>query len=179
MTIIGVSSLNEIVNKEEIIEPDRILEELDRRVMNSLQQQHTSSRTHGMDIAICQINNKTMTVTFAGANRPLYFFSNGEFNEIKGSKASVGDSIVENKVFESHTIPFSKGDTFYMTSDGYPDQFGGPKGKKFMTKRFKHLLMEIQPLDMPKQQQYLNQEIENWMKNHEQTDDIVVTGFVC
>lgn len=179
MTIIGVSLLNEIITKERITNPELILAELDRKVMESLQQQDTSSGTHGMDVGICLINHKTKTVTYSGANRPLYYFIKGEFNEIKGSNASIGDSIIETKTFESHTITYSSEDTFYMSSDGYADQFGGPKNKKFMTRRFKNLLTEIQHLKMADQKTKLNDEIENWMSNSEQTDDIIVTGFKC
>lgn len=180
MTIIGVSILNEIIIKEGITEPKKVLDILDKRVINSLKhKQSNSSGTHGMDIAICLINHQLNSITFSGANRPLYYFNNGEFNEIKGSMASIGDSIVDTKIFESHTIQYSTGDSFYMTSDGYSDQFGGPKGKKFMTKRFKTLLSEIQPLEINEQKNRLDLEIESWMENHEQTDDIVVTGIVC
>ncbi|MDH5367254.1 MAG: tetratricopeptide repeat protein [Cyclobacteriaceae bacterium] len=180
MTIIGVSILNEIIIKEGITEPKEILSILDERVINSLKHKQTNSTgTHGMDIGICLINHQTNTITFSGANRPLYYFNNGEFNEIKGSMASIGDSIIDTKVFESHNIKYSSGDSFYMTSDGYSDQFGGPKGKKFMTKRFKSLLAEIQPLEVNEQKNRLDFEIENWMENYEQTDDIVVTGIIC
>lgn len=179
MTIIGVTILNEVITKEGTTNPDLILHELDKRVMQSLQQQQTNSNTHGMDIGICLIDHNSNTVTYSGANRPLYYFLNGEFNEIKGSKASIGDSIVETKKFESHAISYKSGDTFYMSSDGYADQFGGFKGKKFMTKKFKNLLIDIQPLSMNDQKNKLDEEIENWMLNNEQTDDIVVTGFKC
>lgn len=177
MTVIGISLLNEIVNREDIIDPKEILTKIDIKVMQALQQQQTGSGTHGMDVAICAIDIKNKRVTFSGANRPLYFFHKGEFNEIKGSKASIGDSIVETKIFESHVINFESGDAFYMTSDGYPDQFGGPKGKKFMTKRLKKLLVEIQPLSLSDQRDRLDNEINTWMNDTEQTDDIVVAGF--
>ncbi|MDH5476472.1 MAG: tetratricopeptide repeat protein, partial [Cyclobacteriaceae bacterium] len=180
MTIMGISILNEIIDIEGITDPTEILYLLDGRLTHSLQKEkNNSTGTHGMDVGICLVNHKTNTTTFSGANRPLYYFINGEFNEIKGSKASIGDSIIDTKKFENHYIKFKTRDSFYMTSDGYADQFGGPNGKKFMTKKFKILLTEIQPLKIKEQKEKLEEEINKWMKNHEQTDDIVVTGFVC
>lgn len=177
MTVIGITLLNEIVNKEEITDPKEILRALDQKVMHSLQQQATHSGTHGMDVSICLVDVANKKVTYSGAGRPLYYFQKGEFYKIKGSSASIGDSIVETKEFENHIITCSSGDSFYMFSDGYPDQFGGPDNKKFLTKRLKSLLIEVQGMDMADQKDRLNKDIEEWMKNSEQTDDIVVTGF--
>jgi len=177
MTVIGVSLLNQIVNQDRITDPKTILKVLDHKIKEALTQKETSSSTHSIDLAICVINQEKKEVTYSGANRPLYYFSNKEFYEIKGTKSSIGDSLRDEKDFEDHVINFKKGDTFYMSSDGYADQFGGEKGKKYMTKRFKQLLQDIQELPLKGQKDRLKLEIEEWMKNTEQTDDIIVTGF--
>lgn len=177
MTVIGVSLLNQIVNQDNITDPKTILKILDSNIKEALTQDQTSSSTHSIDLAVCVINQTKNEVIYSGANRPLYYFNKNQFNEIKGTKSSIGDSLRDEKDFENHVISFQKGDTFYMTSDGYADQFGGEKGKKFMTKRFKQLLQEVQALPLDQQKEQLKNEIEAWMKDTEQTDDIIVTGF--
>lgn len=177
MTVLGVSLLNQIVNQDNITDPKTILKVLDSNIKTALTQEETSSNSHSIDLAICVISKARNEVTYSGANRPLYYFSKNQFHEIKGTKSSIGDSLRNNEDFEEHVIAFEKGDTFYMTSDGYADQFGGDKEKKYMTKRFKLLLQEIQGLSLDKQKEKLKIEIENWMKDTEQTDDIIVTGF--
>jgi len=177
MTVIGVSLLNQIVNQDDITDPKQILQTLDAKIKDALTQNQTSSSTHSIDLAICVIDQNKQQVTYSGANRPLYYVNKGKFNEIKPTKSSIGDSIRDDKNFENHIITFESGDTFYMSSDGYADQFGGAKGKKYMTKRFKELLQEIQTISLEDQKDRLKSEIEVWMKDIEQTDDIIVTGF--
>ncbi len=177
MTVIGVSLLNQIVNQDNVTDPKTILQRLDSKIKEALTQEHTSSNTYSIDLAICVINQSRKEVTYSGANRPLYYFGQDGFNEIKPTKSSIGDSLRDEKHFENHLITIQKGDRFYMTSDGYADQFGGDRGKKYMTKRLKQLLQDIQPLPLKKQKERLKAEIEDWMKDTEQTDDIIVTGF--
>jgi serine phosphatase RsbU (regulator of sigma subunit) len=177
MTVIGVSLLNQIVNQDGITDPKAILKRLDTKIKQALAQTEASSSSHSIDLGICVINHEEKVVTYSGANRPLYYFSNNEFTEIKGTKSSIGDSLRNEKDFEDHVINYEKGDTFYMSSDGYADQFGGEKGKKYMTKRFKQLLIDVQELPIKEQKDKLKEEIEAWMKDTEQTDDIIVTGF--
>jgi serine phosphatase RsbU (regulator of sigma subunit) len=177
MTVIGVSLLNQIVNQDNITDPKAILHKLDLKIKEALTQHETTSSTHSIDLAICAINESKKEVTYSGANRPLYHFSKNEFQEIKGTKSSIGDSLRTEKSFEDHIISFEKGDTFYMSSDGYADQFGGAHGKKYMTKRFKQLLIDIQSKNLIEQKNHLQSEIEHWMNNTDQTDDIIVTGF--
>jgi serine phosphatase RsbU (regulator of sigma subunit)/Flp pilus assembly protein TadD len=177
MTVLGVSLINQIVTQDNVTDPKVILRLLDAKIKEVLTQQGTSSSTHSIDLAICAINQSKNELTYSGANRPLYRFSKSEFYEVKGTKSSIGDSLRDDKDFEDHVIKFEKGDTFYMTSDGYADQFGGERGKKFMTKKFKQLLKDIQPLSLTEQKDKLNSEIEDWMKDTEQTDDIIVTGI--
>ena len=129
----------------------------------------------GMDIALCTLNPEGTKLEFAGAYNSVYIISNEELVEIKGDKQPIGYS---EKIFAftNHEIDVKKGDCIYISSDGYPDQFGGPRDRKFMSKRFKALLLEIHKKPMQEQKDILDKTIENWMKNTEQTDDICVLG---
>lgn len=178
MTVIGMSSLEQIINRDKVYEPGQILMQLNQQVRNALRQREKSDTDHGMDVALCKIDHVSKQVVFAGANRPLYYFQQGEFKEIKGTKRTIGEKAAPDEMlFENHTIDLTGDETFYLTSDGYADQFGGEKGKKFMVGRFKQLLHEIQALTIADQRQKLNQTIKDWKNDNEQTDDILVIGF--
>ncbi|UII30565.1 tetratricopeptide repeat protein [Fulvivirga ulvae] len=177
MTVIGMSSLEQIINRDKIYEPGQILMQLNQQVRNALKQREKSDTDHGMDVALCKIDHVSKQVVFAGANRPLYYFQHGEFKEIKGTKRTIGEKAAPEMLFENHIIDLKGDETFYLTSDGYADQFGGEKGKKFMVGRFKQLLHEIQGLTIVDQRQKLNQTIKDWKNDNEQTDDILVIGF--
>ena len=128
-----------------------------------------------MDAALCTFDPQTNELIFSGAYNPLYLVRNGEIQQIKGDKFPVG-AFVEEQNFTDHTIQIQKGDTIYIFSDGYPDQFGGPKGKKFMYKNFRKLLLSIQDKSMEEQHAILNQRLEEWMGPLEQVDDILIIG---
>lgn len=178
MTIIGNSLLNQIVNGQHIYEPAEILQMLDWRVRDTLKHHEMQSTAHGMDIALCQIDWENKVIRYAGAKRPLYYVRNGELHELKGSKYAISDALAEHsKHFEEETIPFEPGDTFYLCSDGYADQFGGPKGKKYMVGRFKKFLLQHHQNNMEVQSEKLHMEIGQWMMDTEQTDDMLVIGF--
>ncbi|MBL6445861.1 tetratricopeptide repeat protein [Fulvivirga sp. 29W222] len=178
MTVIGMSSLEQIINRDKTYEPGQILIQLNQLVRNALRQREKSDADHGMDVALCKIDHKRKEVVYAGANRPLYYFQDGEFKEIKGTKRTIGEKTgPDEQLFVDHTIQLSGYESFYLTSDGYADQFGGEKGKKFMVGRFKQLLRDIQRLNIADQRQELNQTIKEWKNGNEQTDDILVVGF--
>lgn len=178
MTVIGISTLEQIIDRDKVYDPSQILELLNKEVRNALKLRENSGTNHGMDIALCKVDHQRREVTFAGANRPLYYFKNGVFNEIKGTKRTIGEELFENGTsFEEHVIPFEPNDTFYLSSDGFADQFGGKNGKKYMVGRFKELLKKIQSLPVQEQKQVLHQTITAWKGEEEQTDDILVIGF--
>jgi serine phosphatase RsbU (regulator of sigma subunit) len=136
-----------------------------------------------MDVSLCAIptalsNENNVQIKYAGANRPLWLIKNktAEVEEIKATKHAIGGLTADNQIFDEHAVDLQKGDTFYLFSDGYADQFGGPNRKKLMTKKFKEILVSIQNLSMPKQQEYLGNFIEEWRGNNEQIDDILVIG---
>ena len=130
------------------------------------------------NIALCSIDLKNRVVNYAGANRPFWYIRNGQsqVEEIKGTKKSIGGFTDDNQHFDTHQVKLNEGDTFYIATDGYSDQFGGKNGKKLMTKLFKETLCNIQHKSMPDQEQHLNGFLENWKGGAEQVDDILVIG---
>ena len=131
-----------------------------------------------MDMALCMIDSKTNTLTFSGANRELLLIRNGELIEYKPTKSAIGGFTDSNTIFNETVIEVQPNDLFYMTTDGYADQFGGEKGKKLMTKNFKDFLLQIHTLPMPQQQEMLDKKIIDWMgRAHAQVDDILVVGI--
>ncbi len=178
MTVIGNSLLNQILNIGNVVSPAEILNQLDEKVLETFRHEGDYEDTNdGMDISICSYNIKKNEIKFAGAKRPLYLFRNEICQEIKGDAFPIGSFQYEfKKVFTEHTIPLLPGDTMYMFSDGYQDQFG-IKGRKFMKRRFRELLAEIQPHTMAEQRDKLEENIDLWRGTAEQTDDILVIGI--
>lgn len=185
MSMLGSALLNDIVNNIEILEAGLILDELRDQVMESLRQTgQIDEAKDGMDIALCILDKKNKTLQYAGGYNPLYLIRKNELIEIKADKMPIGISSKAGESFTNHELNLQKGDAFYMFSDGYIDQFGGPKGKKFMTSRFKQLLLDIQNKIMFEQKEILEQTLDDWMgntdlhgENYEQIDDIIVMGI--
>lgn len=178
MTVIGNSLLNQIIGAGGVTSPAMILTQLDSKLHETLKQHGSIVTNDGMDAAVCRFRISKNEITFAGAKRPLYIFKKGELIEIKGNKSPIGSFGHElNKRFSEHKISVNPGDTLYMFSDGLQDQFGGEEGKKFMIKKFRELLADIQNLSMPEQGRRIEEEISNWQSNFEQTDDMLLIGI--
>lgn len=179
MSMIGNSLLNEIVNQKGSHDAAGILKQLHDGIRVSLKQDRDSFESKdGMDLAFVVIDTSTNTLQYAGAKRPLYCFLKDEFREIKADKQSIGGLQIESTFqYINHHIDLQKGDTFYLFTDGYVDQFGGEKGKKFSSKRLKDVLAEIQNLSLAEQEDTLNTSIEKWKTGMEQIDDILIIGF--
>jgi serine phosphatase RsbU (regulator of sigma subunit) len=130
-------------------------------------------------VAMVVLDKDNKTIEFAGALRPLYLFSGNQFIELKGDKVPITSSISGTSIssFTPFTNNFNPGDTFYIFSDGIIDQFGGDKGKKFLTKRFKQLLFEINPLQMKDQKEIIKKAFDDWRGSFEQVDDVMVIGI--
>jgi serine phosphatase RsbU (regulator of sigma subunit) len=176
MSMLGVSFLNEIVLNKGITQPDQVMNTLRDDVIRSLKQmEETSDVKDGMDMCICLLDLENRNLQFAGANNPLWIMSNGELSEIKGDKMPV--AIHETmQPYTNHWIDLKKGDTFYIFSDGFADQFGGPNQKKFLSKNFKAVLGELQKKSMLEQGAELDRIFEEWRKEIEQVDDVTVIG---
>ncbi len=184
MSMLGVSFLNKIVLEQNICRADLILNDLRDNVIQSLQQTGAEGEAQdGMDMALVIIDLKEMTMEFAGAHNPLYMIRGHELNETKADRMPISFQS-GSRNFSNHNSSLQEGDSLYLFSDGFADQFGGPAGKKFKYKQFKNLLMEIKDKSMKEQKKLLDDAIEAW-KNHrnpegdtyEQIDDILVIGI--
>lgn len=179
MSLIGTNVLNRVVNLLDDLEVDNILNRLNAGVKIALKQDRVDSETQdGMDIALAKINLETKEVCFAGANRPLYYFKNGTFKEIKGDKYPIGgNQFDEDILFERKTIQLEEGDMIYLFSDGFPDQFGGNNDKKYSYRRMRDILKKNHDKSMSEQENALDMSFQKWKGASEQTDDVLVMGF--
>ncbi|OJJ17061.1 hypothetical protein BKI52_30565 [marine bacterium AO1-C] len=180
MSLIGNDLLNHIISERKIWQPDLILNELHVQVRTALKQDKSDNRD-GMDISLVVIDSASKTLHFASAKGSLIYFQDHHMQQIKGDKLPIGGEQRENKrEFTAHQVDISQPTTFYLFSDGYADQFGGPQGKKFMVTQFRQLLAEMHQHPMPFQQKILEETLENWMQGggqiHRQLDDILVMG---
>jgi serine phosphatase RsbU (regulator of sigma subunit) len=177
MSIVGCNHLNQSLEKENIT-ASSLLDGLNQGVSRTL---HMASEGYtvkdGMDIALCGVDMKRKKLQFAGAFNPLYIVRDGEFSEIKPDKFPIGSYMEDPRDYTNHEIDIHSGDTFYIFTDGYADQFGGPHGKKFMYKKFRELIMSIQPKTMKEQGVLLGEAMDEWKANTSQIDDILVIGF--
>ncbi|MCK4747606.1 MAG: SpoIIE family protein phosphatase [Bacteroidales bacterium] len=196
MSMLGITLLNEQIGKSRFDRPGEILNRLRKKVKDTLAQEgNYREQKDGMDIALVIFNKDTLELQFAGAFNPLYLVRKakkleaGEFLELpiiendnyqliefKGDRQPISIYFEETD-FATKEIQLRTGDAFYLFSDGFVDQVGGPQRKKFLSKRFKKSLLEIQSMSMKEQHQYLNHTLEEWSKGYEQIDDILVMGI--
>ena len=186
MSMVATDMLNDaLVHTKKV---DEILALTNRSIKTALKQSNDDDSTRdGMDLALCCFDDQTNILKYAGAYRPLWLIrfthaeqreaskNRYELIEFKATKAAIGGHTEDNQVFQLNEIQLQKGDTIYLSSDGYADQFS-PADKKLMTKRFKEILLSIQHLSMPEQEKYLAQFIAEWRGSMEQTDDVLVIG---
>jgi len=178
MSMIGSDRLNNIVSENKMTSPGKILSELNKAIKKSLKQDGQKNSTRdGMDAAICTVDLAKNEVMYAGANRPLWIVKGEELKEIKATKVAVAGFTPDDQIFEEHVIPLEEGLKFYMTSDGYADQFGGEKNKKFKVKTLKKLIVQNSNKPFDVQRDLLEEELYKWMGNFEQIDDVCVIGF--
>ncbi len=180
LSILGHNLLTKIVKEYGIHETDDILDKLNSEVLDALHQSKVDGEkvvNDGMDLALICYDKNTNELSFSGAYNSLYFIRDGELQEYKANRFPIGrTTLVENKKFTGHKIKVKEGDTAYIFSDGYADQFGGDKGKKFKSRPLKRYLESIQDLNMEEQEKALEKNLLEWMGNYEQVDDIVFIG---
>ncbi len=184
MSMLGISFLNEIVNKIDTVESHLILNELRANVKKSLRQTGKENEAKdGMDLALCIIDYNNMQMEYSGAFNSLYLIREGELIKYDADRMPIGIYIREKDTFTKHVVKLQKGDSFYIFSDGFVDQFGGPKGSKLMTKRFKELLLENYTKPMSEQKDILDRYLNDWQSftnekgdTYRQIDDILVIG---
>ncbi|MBS1638025.1 MAG: SpoIIE family protein phosphatase [Bacteroidetes bacterium] len=176
MSIVGYNLLKDILNNTSSATPAQIMDKMNDGVASTLHVNQERQTKDGMDMTLCAINFNTLELQYAGAFNPLYIVRNGELMQFKSDKFPVGMHIGEKQNFNNNSIQLQKGDSIYIFSDGYADQFGGPRGKKFMAGNFRNLLTSVSTLDIEKQKTSLNQTIEEWRGQLEQVDDILIIG---
>lgn len=177
MSLIGIDELNHAVLEKRLCDASSILASLNKGVKKALRQNEENSMSRdGMDIALIIFDLKNNTIEYAGANRPLYYIRENILNEIPPTKAAIGGTTSNDQEFKSHTREIKKNDMIYVFTDGFADQFGGESGKKFMTKRFKELLLSIHKKPATEQEAILEKSLAEWKKEISQVDDILVMG---
>jgi serine phosphatase RsbU (regulator of sigma subunit)/Tfp pilus assembly protein PilF len=181
VSVVCHGALNRSIREFKLTEPAKILDKARELVIETFNAGRDNTKNEmenikdGMDIALCAINYKTNKLNFSGANNSLYIIKNGDLKEIKGNKQPIG-RYVTSEPFTNHEIILSKNDTIYIFTDGFVDQFGGPKGKKFMYKPFRKLLLSVQGKSMDEQQTILAEAFGKWKGDIEQVDDVCVIG---
>ncbi len=182
MSMIGNYFLHEVVNERGIVQPEMILSEMRHLVIRSLKQRGAEGETKdGMDMALLSFDDEKQVVDFAGANNPLWHITqvNGkpELKEYEPNKRPIGYYQGKSLPFLNYRIKMSKGDAFYIFTDGYADQFGGPDGKKLKDKKFRELLLSIYQLPMLQQEKVLLDTFNSWKRDLDQVDDVCVIGI--
>lgn len=178
LSLIGYFLLNDIVRSRKITEPGKILDLLDEGVTTTLRQDEDSTTKDGMDIALCKINTQTRVVEYAGAHRPLYIMKNSTMEEVKGNKFPIGGGIFKNQTnFTNTRLELNAGDSIYFSSDGFPDQFGGPEVRKFGPKKVRDIIERVHKSTMDEASVVFDQEWEAWRGDHKQTDDVLLIGI--
>ncbi len=176
VSMLGISLLNEIVQRNDITKANEVLEALRNQIKISLKQSSDfGDSKDGMDMALCVVNTETNELDFAGANNPLILIRNNELTEYKATRNPVA-IYVKEKQFESTIIKLEDNDVIYLFSDGYADQPGGEKDRKFMKKRLKQTLLDIHKEKMLNQKRILTDTLEDWKGSTRQIDDILVIG---
>jgi sigma-B regulation protein RsbU (phosphoserine phosphatase) len=174
---LGISFLNDIVSSDALFSPAEILNQLRDRVISELRQTgEDGSSKDGMDISLIRLNLKTFELQWAGANNALNYIQAGELKEIKADKQPIGYH-PQQKPFTNHEIQLQKGDSIYIYSDGYADQFGGPKGKKLTYKKLDNFINENYQLSLENQKTLFREYFDNWKGSLEQLDDVCVIGI--
>jgi tetratricopeptide (TPR) repeat protein len=179
MSMIGNTLLNEIVNERKVTCTKKIAELLDEKIIHSLHQHEGTDKYDGMDISICCIDKQTKEIRFTGAHHAMYA-CNGHLEKIKGDPFSIGGAQQQkSKTFTSKEIAYEDGLCLYFLTDGYCDQAGGTSRKRFSSKQFENLLIEIQDVDMSDQKEKLEQAFDSWKGDVKQRDDVLVVGIKC
>jgi serine phosphatase RsbU (regulator of sigma subunit) len=181
MSMIGTTLIKDICLRAGILKPSQVLTTLDNEVREALNQNvETSGSNDGMDIIVAEVDMKTYKFTVSSAMRPVIIYSGGEQIYVKGSRSSIGGQLDEDRTekdFIDQEFNLNKGDIVYMFSDGYPDQFGGPLGRKFKMVRLKNLLRDIHDKPMDEQYNYIKSNFFLWKEDLEQVDDVLFMGI--
>jgi len=179
MSMVGNNLLNQAFNDLKLNKPSQILEFLDKGVSKTLHQQaNFDSAKNSMDLCFCLIDESNQQLIYGGSMNSIYLITQNELSVLKTDKVPIGYHFNSTpKVFNSYTQNYKKGDKIYLASDGIQDQFGGPNGKKLMTKKLKEFILNINNFPMEEQYHHLDKLIEDWKGKYEQTDDMLLIGI--
>jgi serine phosphatase RsbU (regulator of sigma subunit) len=173
MSLLNISFLNEAVNERKMVDPAQILNHARERIIQNLS---SDGGKDGMDCSFAAFDFKNRKMVYAAANNPIWIVRKKELIELSGDKMPVGKHDKEGQSFTQHAVDLQSGDMIYLFTDGYADQFGGPKGKKFMYKQLQEVLMSISESDTVIQKEKLVSVFEEWKGDLEQVDDVCIIG---
>ena len=178
LSMLGIASLSEIVNRKEISSTSMMLSNMRREIINVLSRKdNVYDAMDGMDISLCKISLNTLELQFSGAYNPAFLVRGNELIRLKPDKILVGNSLTFNREFTHENLQLYKNDCLYLFSDGFYDQLGGIGRKKFMSKNFQELLVKIAQDKMSDQKKILLHTLEKWMGSNDQTDDVMIIGI--
>lgn len=170
--------MNTAVSERKLFTPGEILTFTNKALQQSVKRKDSITQANdGMDLALCVIEKQTKKISLATANNPLLLIKNGTIDTYKGENVPIGGNSPVDYEFQTLEVPYFENATYYLLSDGYIDQFGGEKGKKYLSKRLKEKLLELQSLPLQYQQQKLVENFHAWKGNHDQIDDVTLIGF--
>ncbi len=174
VSVICHNALNTVINQKGLIDPGQILDETTRMVMAQFEKSDAGVRD-GMDIALCAYNKETRELTYSGANTPLWIVRDGASIKYNATRQPVGN--YGNKLsFETRKVATQPGDMLYLSTDGFSDQFGGTRGKKFMIKQLNSLFAEASSMPFSAQKEFMKTAFLQWKQEREQVDDVCVMG---
>lgn len=178
MSIVSMDKINQAIYEKRLTEPADILKFLNVEIKKALKQHNDESKQKdGLDISVLRFSKTKKTVVFAGANRPLFIIRDDVLTEYKSDKVAIAGFTADDHHFKQQKIDLHKEDCLYIFTDGYADQFGGPEGKKFMTKNFKSMVQSLSKKPMSEQEREITKSHSDWKGNYEQVDDILVIGL--
>ena len=178
MSMIGMEIISKAMNECNICTPSKILSYINENLEKTFSREKSGGMVimDGMDVGVCAINKQERKVIFSGALFPMYLISDNTLTQIKGDKIIIGMN-PDRRLYTDHEINIKENDILYLFSDGYADQFGGVDNKKFMYRRFRYLLLNIHKFNAEDQKLILEENLNNWMGDNQQVDDIMVIGF--
>jgi transcriptional regulator with GAF, ATPase, and Fis domain len=176
MSLICSDIMYKVVNDQKITSPADALKLIDEKLVQLIRKSSESSANDGMDIALCSYSKNDNILNYAGAHRPILIIRNGEILEYRPNKFSIGGHSTEGKHFDLNQIQVYPGDQIYLVTDGYADQFGGDKGKKFKFKNLKDLILSVSDKPMFEQKLIIDETFESWKGGLEQVDDVCLIG---